>query len=706
MFKQSFSLKTKYLFQKNASLIFTFFCFLSLLISCGKKELKQVYYFKPNQLNQLLDTCEIICEKSNGYQSLIYLDQQISGKNLNWEELFWVNNFKIKKFYYDLKKFDSVAFYIQKNLRSLNGKKLNEKTKKMYATAYYTLAQFNFSNHSYKEALKNYKLSFYYLDDTKDTFNIAYYHFRLGMLFYREQSFEESTNEFIVSLNYFKSIKRNFDLNYKVQEIIDNIGLSYHQRKMYDSAIHYFESAYKFIDSNRLNYTNHMIAWEIARAVIHENLGTTLEKINKPQIAFQHYQIAKNILTKYNYNKEIILNLDLKILDLSIRQSKFVTNEINQLFNEIKSAENQRFNDEGINEKIHLIKCNYYELCKKYDSAFYYVKLYGILKEKNKDLLFDAQNNNLKEQLHDLKHQEELTKLERKINKYLLPLVVVSILVIVLFFVIVNKNKVTKKLNENAAHIMVINRKLIEKKDIQYQLIKQLETSQREKDILLRGVVHDLITPLSSVIINTEFFEMKNKSVFNNTSFFKETLFTLNEMVSTCQDLLEFVTTKKLALKLKENNLTTIIKSSMQDLEGKLLKKNQRINFQTNGNELLSLRIDENKIKRVIINLLTNAIKFSNFNASIHVSLEKTKEEIVVKIKDEGIGMSKEIIENNYGKPIMQGQKGTDGEQSFGLGLFISKQIIEAHHGKLIIESELGVGTLISVHLPLTQTRH
>lgn len=55
------------------------------------------------------------------------------------------------------------------------------------------------------------------------------------------------------------------------------------------------------------------------------------------------------------------------------------------------------------------------------------------------------------------------------------------------------------------------------------------------------------------------FFEMKNKKLLNNTCFFKETLFTLNEMVSTCQDLLEFVTTKKLTLQFAENCLVEVV---------------------------------------------------------------------------------------------------------------------------------------------------
>lgn len=131
------------------------------------------------------------------------------------------------------------------------------------------------------------------------------------------------------------------------------------------------------------------------------------------------------------------------------------------------------------------------------------------------------------------------------------------------------------------------------------------------------------------------------------------------------------------------------------------MKKNQIVFLHNQNDKKIVFSFDKNKIKRVLVNLLTNAIKFSNFNARIQFFVEKEDEYVVVKIKDEGIGMSKEVIENNYGKPIMPGQKGTDGEQSFGLGLFISKQIVEAHNGKLIIETEIGKGTIISVYLPI-----
>jgi len=694
------SLKTGFQFQAILA-ITCLLIFSQLLNSCSKSESNQPFYFKGDQLNQLLDTCEVICERTNGNQSLLYLDQQLEGKKINWEEQFWINNFKIKKLYYDLKNHDLVLFYCNKNIELLKDKPINNKTKKMYAEAYYALAQFNFSNHKYNEALSNYKSAFKYIEDSNDPIDRAKYHYRLGMLFYRQQSFEEATKEFLISQYIYLEISNNYDLIYKTQEIIDNIGLCYHHRNMYDSAFYYFKTTIDFIEKNRVKYESHNVSWDIANAVVYENFGTTHEKLNNHKISYNYFKNAKSIFKINNYDPEILLDLNLKILNLLISQYPTNSNEIKQLFNEINSFQNKELNDVYTLEKFYKTKVNYYSFSKNFDSALYFFNLYDRTKELNKNLLFDAENNNLKEQLNDIKHQNQINELEQKLKLYVAPLFLFSLLIIILTIFLISKNRFAKKLTENANQIKTFNRQLLEEKSFQTQLIKKLETNQREKDILLRGVVHDLITPISSVIINMEFFEMKNKKLLNDTCFFKETLFTLNEMVSTCQDLLEFVTTKKLTLKFAENCLIEVVQSSINDLEGKLLKKNQHVFLHYQNDEKIVFSFDKNKIKRVLVNLLTNAIKFSNFNAKIQIFVEKVDKYVVVRIKDEGIGMSKEVIENNYGKPIMPGQTGTDGEQSFGLGLFISKQIVEAHNGKLIIESEIGKGTTISVCLPL-----
>ena len=106
-------------------------------------------------------------------------------------------------------------------------------------------------------------------------------------------------------------------------------------------------------------------------------------------------------------------------------------------------------------------------------------------------------------------------------------------------------------------------------------------------------------------------------------------------------------------------------------------------------------------MKLVVNNLLDNAVKFSSENSEIKVTLEKKEEKIILKIKDDGIGIPKneqlQIFEKFY--------RGKDASHfsttGTGLGLTIVKQIVEAHGGEIQVESEPGKGSRFTVTIPL-----
>ena len=106
-------------------------------------------------------------------------------------------------------------------------------------------------------------------------------------------------------------------------------------------------------------------------------------------------------------------------------------------------------------------------------------------------------------------------------------------------------------------------------------------------------------------------------------------------------------------------------------------------------------------MKLAVNNLLDNAVKFSSENSEIKVTLEKKEEKIILKIKDDGIGIPKneqlKIFEKFYrGKDVSHfSTTGT------GLGLTIVKQIVEAHGGEIQVESEPGKGSMFTVTIPL-----
>jgi two-component system phosphate regulon sensor histidine kinase PhoR len=118
--------------------------------------------------------------------------------------------------------------------------------------------------------------------------------------------------------------------------------------------------------------------------------------------------------------------------------------------------------------------------------------------------------------------------------------------------------------------------------------------------------------------------------------------------------------------------------------------------------EPLLITADKDKIKQVIINLLSNAMKYNYPGGYIKITSNVTSVDISFSIQDNGQGIPPEylprLFERFYRVPTTERQI-----QGSGLGLSISKHIVEAHNGKIVVSSTLGQGSTFTVHLPINQ---
>ena len=127
--------------------------------------------------------------------------------------------------------------------------------------------------------------------------------------------------------------------------------------------------------------------------------------------------------------------------------------------------------------------------------------------------------------------------------------------------------------------------------------------------------------------------------------------------------------------------------------------ESKNLNIQTNITPCQAY-IDHQMINTVIRNLLSNAVKFSNNNGTIIVSCKPEKDQILIKIEDNGIGISPEDLERLFKIDQYYSTTGTEGETGTGLGLIICKEFVEKNKGKITVESNVGKGTIFSVYLP------
>jgi signal transduction histidine kinase len=224
-----------------------------------------------------------------------------------------------------------------------------------------------------------------------------------------------------------------------------------------------------------------------------------------------------------------------------------------------------------------------------------------------------------------------------------------------------------------------------------------LQDSQHENTQMMKIVAHDLRNPISAIVQITQLIQMDKAIPEHQMSLVNMIQNSAGASLEFINDLLHLKSSFD-NIKKEDLDISSVLQNSIELLNFKASEKNQQLHLETEDAFCMANR---EKLWRVFNNLIANAIKFSPENSVIHISLKKSGQKAICKIKDQGIGIPEDIKHQIFDLFTEAKRSGTSGEQSFGLGLAISKQIIEAHHGKIWFESEENNGTTFFIELPL-----
>ena len=111
--------------------------------------------------------------------------------------------------------------------------------------------------------------------------------------------------------------------------------------------------------------------------------------------------------------------------------------------------------------------------------------------------------------------------------------------------------------------------------------------------------------------------------------------------------------------------------------------------------------VNQFHMTNVIVNILENALKYSEDTPKIDVYTESTNKNLLIKIKDKGIGMSKNVQKQIFDKFYREQKGNIHDVKGHGLGLAYVKEIIDIHHGTVFVDSEIGKGSTFTIKLPL-----
>lgn len=230
-----------------------------------------------------------------------------------------------------------------------------------------------------------------------------------------------------------------------------------------------------------------------------------------------------------------------------------------------------------------------------------------------------------------------------------------------------------------------------------------IQSLQSEKDLneMKSGFVsmasHEFRSPLTTILSSTVLLEryvtnQENEKCFKHLARIKNSI---NAMIEILDDFLSLDKLEQGKVIVVEEKLDfqNLVQEIIDDLEN-FCKAGQQIRWKHNGRT--ETIIDKKIVKNILLNLLSNAIKYSD--ADIELTSDLTENNLIISVKDKGIGIPEEELNRIFKKYFRSSNTGT--VQGTGLGLNIVKRYVELINGSISFQSKLNQGTQFTLHIP------
>ena len=228
--------------------------------------------------------------------------------------------------------------------------------------------------------------------------------------------------------------------------------------------------------------------------------------------------------------------------------------------------------------------------------------------------------------------------------------------------------------------------------------------ANHDKDRFLKILAHDLRNPMLSISGFSDLLH-KNFRRYDEEKMERQ-LNILNNTAKKTYDLLEelLLWSKSQSGKIPFEPKVTNFKAVCNDVISLLIEgarsKNIDITYQDEAD--IKLFADENMLRTILRNLISNAIKFTDSNGKITIYVEHGETYVTIIVSDNGVGIGQNEIAKLWQIAETYTTPGTKGEKGTGLGLMLCKEFIDKHGGKIWVESEVGVGSDFKFTMPLS----
>lgn len=555
--------------------------------------------------------------------------------------------------------------------------------------------------YKYKESIKYFQRALQTSIALKDSLQMAYAYNNLGDVYLMSGNIPLALQYAQISFTIFDKLKNESGLAYAYI----NLAEAYRENKEYKKSLEYFNKASQirkvlnspedmgFVLFNEAKTFEEVGDYEKAMSFYKQSLELSydvsdfryvswcLSGIANVYFAEGNYQSAEDYYQQaLNWNKE--RNYEYGFIDnyiglALVYANQHKTKEGEKLLNKaLELASTLEINSQIVNAYNSYFK--FYKIIGDYNKAITSFEIFlnhydSILSTQQFEIVNELQRNFTIQQ--NLINAEQEIKTNKLLRRDLLSIIML-LLVLASIFIWLYYSK--KKMN------------------------KKLEEINETKNKLFSVISHDLKNPFNSLIGFSEILQvaLEEKNYEQAQEFAKHLHKSSVEGYNLLTNLLHWSLSQRGKIQYKPELIS--IKSLFSDLED--LFRSQAADYKlalTFNHKIDQIVADYNILKIILVNLITNALKYTQEKGKVIVSCEIQNTSILITVRDTGIGISNEIISlvtNN--KNIITSRKGLRKETGTGLGLSVINDLVYIHHGTLKIDSEIGTGSTFIIDIP------